>query len=143
MKKRTIFITGAVLIVLIAILLIYVNTGKKSDVVKTTGIIEGTEVNLSPQVSGIISSICCNEGDPVKKGDVAFKIESSDVRAQVEQAEAGVKKAKAEIMVSESAIESARANVQKLRSRYKKCRGRFRKSTGTDGTCKKRDGQGR
>jgi multidrug resistance efflux pump len=112
MKKRTIFITGAVLIVLIAIIVIYVGTEKKSDVVKTTGIIEGTEVNLSPQVSGIISSLCCNEGDSIKKGDVAFTIESSDVRALAEQAEAGVKKAKAEIMVSESALESAGANVR-------------------------------
>jgi multidrug resistance efflux pump len=112
MKKRTIFITGAVLIVLITIILIYVNTGEKSDVMKTTGIIEGTEVNLSPQVSGIISYMCCDEGDPVKKGDVVFRLESNDVRALVEQAEAGIKKSKAEIMVSESAIVSAEANVQ-------------------------------
>ena len=119
MKKRTIFIAGAVLIVFIAIILIYINAEKKSDVVKTTGIIEGTEVNLSPQVSGIISSLCCNEGDSIKKGEVAFTIESSDVRAQVEQAEAGIKKAKAAIMVSESALESARANVQSVEADIK------------------------
>jgi multidrug resistance efflux pump len=112
MKKRMIFITGAVLIVIAAIILIYAGTGKKPGAVKTTGIIEGTEVNLSPQVSGIISYMCCKEGDSVKGGDVAFKLESNDVRALVEQAEAGVKKAKAEIMVSESAIENARANIK-------------------------------
>jgi len=103
---------GAVLIVLIAIMLIYVNTGKRSDVVKTAGIIEGTEVNLSPQVSGILSFLCCNEGDSIKQGDIAFRIESSDVSALVDQAKAGVKKAKAEIMVSESALASAGANIR-------------------------------
>jgi HlyD family secretion protein len=112
MKKRKILITGAVLIVLIVIIVIYFNTGKKSDVVKTTGIIEGTEVNLSPQVSGILSFLCCNEGDSIKQGEIAFRIESSDVSALVEQARAGVKKAKAEIMVSESALASSGANIR-------------------------------
>jgi HlyD family secretion protein len=112
MKKRTFFISGAILIVLIAIIFIYVNSGEKSDVVKTTGIIEGTEVNLSPQVSGILSFLCCNEGDSIKQGDIAFRIESSDVSALVEQAKAGVKKSKAEIMVSESALASAGANIR-------------------------------
>jgi HlyD family secretion protein len=56
--------------------------------------------------------MCCNEGDSVKEGGVAFKLESNDVRALVEQAEAGVKRSKAEIMVSESSIENAGANIK-------------------------------
>ena len=85
--------------------------GKNLRAIKSTGIIEGIEVNLSPKISGRISYICCNEGDPIKEGKVAIKLESDDLRASVEQARAGVEKAKAEIKVSESAIGNAQANI--------------------------------
>ena len=112
MKKKSIFVAVAVLIVIAVFIIIYAGRGKESGVIKTAGIIEGTEVNLSAEVSGNISYMCCDEGDTVKEGEVAFKLESHDLRALVEQADAGVKKAKAGIMVSESAIENSRANIK-------------------------------
>jgi HlyD family secretion protein len=112
MKKRTIFFAVAVLIVIAVLIIVYVSKEKKSETIKTAGIIEGTEVNLSSEVSGNISYMCCNEGDHIKKGGVAFKLESNDLRAAVEQARAGVEKAKAGIRVSESTIENARSNIK-------------------------------
>jgi len=112
MKKKSIFVAVAFLIVIAVFIIIYAGKGKESGVIKTAGIIEGTEVNLSAEVSGNISYMCCDEGDPVKEGEIAFKLESDDLRALVEQADAGVKKAKAGIMVSESAIENSRANIK-------------------------------
>ncbi len=110
--KKTIFIAVAVLIVIAVLIFIYVSKGKKNETIKTAGIIEGTEVNLSSQVSGNISYMCCDEGDSVKEGEVAFKLESHDLRALVEQAKAGIKKAKASIRVSESEIKNASANIK-------------------------------
>jgi HlyD family secretion protein len=112
MKKKTIFFVVAILIVIAVLIIIYVSKGKKSETIKTAGIIEGTEVNLSSQISGNISYMCCDEGDSVKEGQVAFKLESHDLMALVEQSRAGVKKAMAEIKVSESAIENAHANIK-------------------------------
>ena len=112
MKKKSIFIAVAVLIVIAVLIIIYVKKGKRSETIKTAGIIEGIEVNLSSEISGNISYICCDEGDSVKKGDVAFKLESHDLRALVEQAKAGVKKAKAGIRVSESEIKNASAYIK-------------------------------
>jgi HlyD family secretion protein len=111
MKKRTIFITVAILIIITTIIFFYAGREKKPESIKSTGIIEGIEVNLSPKVSGRISYICCNEGDPVKEGKVVITLESDDLRASVEQARAGVEKAKAEVKVSESAIGNAQANI--------------------------------
>jgi HlyD family secretion protein len=111
MKKKTIFIITAVLVIIAALIFSYISRRKRSENIKTTGIIEGIEVNLSPKVSGMVSYICCNEGDPVKDGEVAIKLESDDFRASVEQARAGVDKAKAEIKVSESAVGGAKVNI--------------------------------
>jgi HlyD family secretion protein len=112
MKKKSIFIVAAVLIVLVVLIIIYSSKGKRSETIKTAGIIEGTEVNLSSEISGNISYMCCVEGDSVKEGDIAFKLESRDLRALVEQAHATIKKAKAEIMVSKAQIENSRANIK-------------------------------
>jgi HlyD family secretion protein len=112
MKKKSIFIAVAVLMIITVSIIIYVSRGKKNETLKTAGIIEGTEVNLSSQISGNISYMCCDEGDSIKEGGIAFKLESNDLMALVEQARAGVKKAMAEIKVSESAIENAHANIK-------------------------------
>lgn len=112
MKKKLIFIAVAVLIVIVILIIIYSNKGKRNGTIKTAGIIEGTEVNLSSEISGNISYMCCDEGDSVKEGDVAFKIESGDLKALVEQAQAAIKKAKAGIMVSKAQIENSRANIK-------------------------------
>jgi HlyD family secretion protein len=112
MKKKLIFIAVIALIIITAFIIIYISREKKTETIKTAGIIEGTEVNLSPEVSGNISFMCCKEGDSIKEGEVAFKLESGDLEALVAQAEAGVKKSKASIRVSESEIENARANIK-------------------------------
>ncbi|NCO68329.1 MAG: hypothetical protein COY75_07215 [Nitrospirae bacterium CG_4_10_14_0_8_um_filter_41_23] len=111
MKKRLLFSAAVILIIIAVLIFLYINKGKKSEAIKSTGIIEGIEVNLSPKVSGRISYMCCNEGDSAREGEVAIKLESDDLRASVEQARAGVEKAKAEVKVSESAIGNAQANI--------------------------------
>jgi HlyD family secretion protein len=112
MKKRSILLLVAVLTIIGLVVFIYIGTTKESRVIMTAGIIEGTEVNLSPEVPGIISYMCCNEGDQIKRGEVAFQLESKDTKALVDQAEAGVKKAKTGIMVSESAVENSHAEIK-------------------------------
>ncbi len=112
MKRKLVFLVIA-LIVVAAIVVVVIATRKKTlENIKTTGIVEGTEVNLSPKVAGRISYLCCDEGGIVKEGEVAVRLESADLSAAVEQAVAGVEKAQKEVDVSRSAVDSARANVK-------------------------------
>ncbi len=111
MKRKKLFIIILILTVIAGMVLFYLNRSEKSETVKSTGIMEGIEVNLSPKVSGRLSFICCNEGDPIKAGEVAFRLESEDLRASVKKAKAGVEMSKAGIHVSESAIGSSKANI--------------------------------
>ena len=114
--KKAIVRTGVPLLVLLLILaavfLYNALTKKPATTLRATGIIDGVEVNLSPKVTGRVSWICCSEGDAVKEGQIAIKLESSDVSASVDQAAAGVEKAKAGITAASSEILSAEANMK-------------------------------
>lgn len=111
--KIKIIISIAILALAVTIIaVVYTWTGEKANVIHTTGIIEGIEVNLSSKISGKISELCCDEGDTIKAGQIAIKLEGEDLRASVDQARAGVERAHADIKVSESAIESSKANIK-------------------------------
>lgn len=90
--------------------------------VRTSGIIEGLEVNLAPKVAGRISEICCVEGDSVQRGQIVIRLESEDLTAAVEQAKAGVERAQANIGVAESSIRYARASIESASAEIKAVR---------------------
>ncbi len=111
MKRLSVFF--AIIFVMLAAVLIffYAKSGRRSESIRTTGIVEGIEVNISTKVPGRISEICCEEGDVVKAGNTVIELENDALLASVEDALAGVEKAKAEVRVSGSAIETSKANI--------------------------------
>lgn len=112
MRKKTVI---GLLMVTAAVIAgsVYFELGnRKEQSLVTSGIVEGTEVNLSSKISGRIVHICCNEGDRVEKGAVVVRLESSDLEASVRQAEAAIARSEAEINAAASAIADARANVE-------------------------------
>jgi HlyD family secretion protein len=119
MKKRIIIFAVIILIVIIIFVFFYAQKGEKVEAIRTTGIVEGIEINLSPKVSGRISEICCDEGDRVVKGQVVIKLESEDLEASVQQARAGVERGKADISAAEAEVENSKANVQNAEAEIK------------------------
>jgi HlyD family secretion protein len=111
MKKRLLFFAIIFLIAVSIAGLLYTRKGKKAETIRTTGIVEGIEVNLSSKVSGRISKLCCKEGDGVEEGQIVFELDSEDLKASVEQARARIGMAKGQVMSSQSAIENANANI--------------------------------
>jgi len=110
MKKR--LITGILILLIAGVLLVlYIQRDKDDGAVRTSGIVEGIEVNLAPKVPGKIRAICCREGDIVREGQTAVELESEDISASVEQAQAGVQRAQADIASAESAVDHAKALV--------------------------------
>lgn len=110
--KKKILIAGIVIVVFVAGFFLYSNKGKKVEAIGTTGIVEGTEVNLSSKVPGRISEFCCKEGDRVIAGNVVVRLDSDDIKASVEQARAGVTRAKADIASSEAGVKNSEANLK-------------------------------
>lgn len=68
---------------------------KDADILGGSGTIETDQLAITPQVSGRITSGPTEEGAPVKKGDVLFRLDAALLDLQVKQAEAGVSAAKA------------------------------------------------
>ena len=63
-------------------------------------------VEIRPQVSGIITRICINEGDPVHKGQTLFIIDQVPYKAALETAVANVKSAEAKLATAKLTADS-------------------------------------
>ncbi len=80
---------------------------------RTAGIIEGREVNLSSQVLGRIATVCCREGDAVKAGQLTVALDSRDLAAALAQAAAEANKAKVQLSNAAAKLERTRSLVGK------------------------------
>lgn len=63
-------------------------------------------VEIRPQVSGNITRICINEGDPVKRGQALFIIDQVPYRAALQVATANVKSAEAKLATAQMNYQS-------------------------------------
>ena len=92
MKKK---IIALVLIILIAGLCIFFYKANKKDTsneLTLFGNIEIRQVDLSFQVSGLVSKLLKEEGDTVKKGELVAVMDESDYNANFKKAEAEVER---------------------------------------------------
>ncbi len=110
--KKKILMAGIIIVLMVAGFFLYSNKGGKVETIGTTGVVEGTEVNLSSKVPGRISEFCCKEGYKVIAGHVVVRLESDDIKASVEQARAGITRAEADIASSEAGVKNSEANLK-------------------------------
>ncbi len=118
MKKRIAILSViAALIIITLIVFSYFNyfKDKKIEPIRTTGIVQGTEVNLTSKISGRLSELCCREGNTVQAGSVVIRLDNDDLKAAVEKAKASVQKAIADIQTSEANIEVAKARLDEAK----------------------------
>lgn len=91
MKKK---IIALVLILLVIGIVLFVKSKNKPNLNELTlyGNIEIRQVDLSFQVSGLVSKLLKEEGDTVKKGELIATIDEQDYNANYKRAEAEVEK---------------------------------------------------
>ncbi len=82
---------------------------KAPDYIETTGVMEATEVELTSKIAGKIDWLCCVEGDPVKAGSLAVRLESGELKARVEEA-------KAALTQSARSLDEARVNLDNAKA---------------------------
>lgn len=78
--------------------------GNNNGDLKSSGRISALQVDIAPEVGGIVSAIDVEEGDTVMAGDVLFRIDDTLLQSQYDQAIAMVG-------VAESSVESANAQL--------------------------------
>ncbi len=130
MKKKLIII--ALIAGFITVVLLYnlQNSRNRADVsFEATGIIEATEVDISPEIQEKIEWLCCEEGVAVKKGDVLVRLYDRKLNARVSEAkamltgaEAGYDEAGANLETSKAGVESARALIRAAQSEIDRIR---------------------
>lgn len=98
-KKNNIVQTIAIFIIfvaMVAVLIMLMNVGKTSASATSffvDGTVEGDEVDVSSKIPGKVKFLNVQEGDFVKKGQILAQIDSQELNAKKDQAEAGVKAA--------------------------------------------------
>ena len=80
-------------------------SGNSKDHIEASGTIEGTDINIGSQVSGLVNEVRVEEGTNVQEGDTLVMIDDSDYRLQYRQAEANAAAAEAQYRV---AVEGSR-----------------------------------
>src|ERR1700685_1935591 len=92
-RKFLIFF-GMVFLIALAI---YVFTTPSSSEVPLTGIVDGDEVIVSPQITGRIINLTVDEGSEVKKGDLIAELDPKELEASLRAAQANVASLQAQV----------------------------------------------
>lgn len=79
-----------VILTIAAAYLVFTREQKAVNSIRTTGVIEATEVEISPKTGGTLVWMCCKEGDAVKAGQTAFRLDSRELLARIDEAKAAV-----------------------------------------------------
>ncbi len=114
MKKRFVILLLVSAIFAVAVSFIMPKKLTKG-VFQTTGIVEGTEVNLSSKINERIKEIKYEEGDYVKDGEVAIILDSEKRIAEYEQAEANLEVAKANLLTAAADIDKAKVKMEDVK----------------------------
>jgi membrane fusion protein (multidrug efflux system) len=75
--------------------------------------IDGTISPILPRVSGYIEEILVKENQPVKAGDLLVRIDTRDLQAKVDQAQAALANAQATVAVNRANVMAARTRLDK------------------------------
>lgn len=114
MKKNIMGITILLLLVLLFIFSIYYLMPRKlpGGIIRTTGAIEATEVNLGSKITERIKEIRFEEGDYVKNGEIAIILDDEKRKAEYDGAQANLEIARANMLTIKADIEMARVKIE-------------------------------
>jgi RND family efflux transporter MFP subunit len=95
--------------------------GSVSEQILVVGnLIGAATVQVVPRVNGRLQSVTVQLGDAVKQGQVIARVEDSEIREQVRQAEASYRVSEASIRQREADLKLAETNLERSRSLYQR-----------------------
>jgi len=78
------------------------------------------QVMVATRLMGYIKKMNVEEGDVVKKGDILFEVDPSDIYSMINQARAGVMQAQNGVLMAKLAYADAQKDYQRFKNLYKK-----------------------
>lgn len=108
--KNIVVLGIIVILMIIGAYFIFTRKQKAGNYFRTTGVIEATEVEISPKTGGTIVWMCCQEGDSIKAGQIALRLDSKELNARIEEAKAAVASSDESHKEAVILLENARAS---------------------------------
>lgn len=97
---------------------------KVGDIIQTEDVSATIEANMAvdvvPKVSGKVASVSVKEGQSVKKGQVLLQLETRELKAQVQQAQAALSSAKNAVTQARSGIKQAEASYMNAKNNFQR-----------------------
>jgi len=120
MRKRIVFI-GILLIVILALVWWAVSASRKArdrNLIRGSGTIEATEVEISPKVSGRVEAILAEEGSRVKKDEILVRLAYDELSAKGKELNAGIKAAREQLAQAQENLNNAKLELKRARDLY-------------------------
>jgi multidrug resistance efflux pump len=83
-----------------------------------SGTVEATEVTIAPEVSGRITEVFFNQGDPVDSGELLFTLDNSILAAQLKQGQVNLDAARVGMDVAKNSLVAAQDSVNIAQVQY-------------------------
>jgi HlyD family secretion protein len=112
MRSRSL-LAGVALAAVAALLIGYALTRREDEsVIRASGTIEATEVDVSFQIAGRVTEVLADEGQAVKSGDVLARIANQELTERVNQIRAALDAAVSQVRQQEKTVEFRRDVVE-------------------------------
>ena len=112
-------ITGIVLILLILASAAYWYIQKTRFIETDDAFVSANKLNLSPQIMGRVMALYADEGDLVKKGELLVALDSSDMKARLNQAVTALDVAHLGIKLAQVRLDQAQINLNRAEIQIK------------------------
>lgn len=96
--------------------------------IKTTGVVESLETDISSKVPGKLTFICCREGQAVKAGELVATLQNTDFEAALAQAESSLGAEQATLSSDKDVVENARAQIKVAQSNVENMKAQLAKA---------------
>jgi membrane fusion protein (multidrug efflux system) len=117
-RKKKIFIP-ALIILIAAVLGIYWYIGQLAYVSTDDAFIDGNDLSVSTKILGRITMLTVDEGDSVKQGQLLVQLDSTDLKAQENQAKAALNLSRENIKLSYVILAKAQDDFNRAEQQFK------------------------
>ncbi len=110
MKRR--LVVGLIVIVSVAGYFLWPRAHSQPGAIEGSGTIEATQVDIAPKVSGRVKRILVREGEPVRVDQVLAELDTAELDAQVEQAQATVEAMRTRVPQADETVQIQMVSVE-------------------------------
>jgi len=112
MRSRSLLAVGLLMVAALGLGYYFLRNRTVDSVLRASGTIEATDVDVSFQIAGRVIEVLAVEGQPVKAGDVLARVAADEFRERVRQIEASLDAAVSQVRQQEKTIQMRRDVVE-------------------------------